>query len=493
MVAILLALVNAVDYLVSNIGDAIGSPLVLNIVESFFASVAAGLILIGMAFLRPVPKAGEPLSSPGEAWPQGVKAALILLGLSFIVVAGIGFVGLARFASGQLVASGAILVTMYIGFLSGKAISAQHAFADTAVGKMMGARFALKETTLDQIGLVAGLGVYLVVLVIGIPLILMQWGFHFVEIWLWISDFFSEFTVGSIRVSLTDIMIGVLLFAFGVLATRRLKGWLQTSVLPRSQLDIGVRNSVTTGLGYIGIAIAALIGISAAGIDLSSLALVAGALSLGIGFGLQNIVSNFVSGLILLVERPFKVGDWVVTSSAEGIVKRVSVRATEIETFQQQSIIVPNSELINAAVGNWTHRNLRGRLEIPIGAGYNSDPRKVMDLLLEVANAHPKVLKTPEPFAYFTGFGDSSLDFEIRVYLADITQGLGVRNDIRLAIFAKFAEEGIEIPFPQRDVNLFVKPGSAPVAEPLDGSHYDGNPDRAPDNMGGLGPEGEEG
>ena len=159
------------------------------------------------------------------------------------------------------------------------------------------------------------------VLLLGVPMILLQWGFQIQDIELWFYRILTEIRIGGITISLVGIFFGILLFMIGLLATRGFQRWLDGSVMSRGQMDAGVRNSIKTGIGYLGVAVAGLIGISAAGIDLSSLALVAGALSLGIGFGLQNIVSNFVSGLILLAERPFKVGDWVVTGTTEGFVK----------------------------------------------------------------------------------------------------------------------------------------------------------------------------
>ncbi len=454
---LMLAVINSMDYLASGVSAALGAALVLTVVKSFLAAVLSGLVILRMAFMRPLLGADDALSAAGRPWPRTVVALLITVGLTLIISAGVGYVGLAGFIASQIVITGAIGVTMYIGFLSARAVSEKHAFAATAVGKMLIGRFSPSDTTLDQIGLAGGLALNLLVLAIGLPLILMQWGFHFVDIWFWVSNTFSEFTIGSISISLAGIVTGAVIFFIGLMATRMFTRWLDGNVLDRSQLDSGVRNSVRTGVGYVGIAVAALIGVSAAGIDLSSLALVAGALSLGIGFGLQNIVSNFVSGLILLVERPFKIGDWVVTSSAEGFVKQISVRATEIETFQHQSIIVPNSELINAAVGNWTHRNRLGRAEVAVGVSYDADPRRVIDLLIGLADAHDLVLKFPEPSVEFVGFGDSSVDFILRVHLADVLDGFGVRNDLRIAIFERFREEGIEIPFPQRDVNLHVK------------------------------------
>lgn len=225
--------------------------------------------------------------------------------------------------------------------------------------------------------------------------------------------------------------------------TRWFEKWLDGNVMARSQVDPGVRNSVKTSVGYFGAIVAGFMGLSAAGINLSSLALVAGALSVGIGFGLQNIISNFVSGLILLFERPFKVGDWVATGTSEGFVRRISVRATEIETFQRQSIIVPNSQLINASVGNWTHRNKLGRIDMEIAAKAVNDPRHVMGMLREVASDVPGVLRTPEPVVVFKKFDGADLEFEVRVFVGDVLNGLAVRNELRLGIFERFKAEGV--------------------------------------------------
>jgi small-conductance mechanosensitive channel len=270
----------------------------------------------------------------------------------------------------------------------------------------------------------------------------------------WFYRFATGIQIGSITLSLTGIFWGIVVFIVGFFITRWFQGWLDGSVMARGKVDAGVRNSIRTVVGYAGIALAGLVALSAAGIDFSNLALIAGGLSLGIGFGLQNVVSNFVSGLILLAERPFKSGDWIVAGPVSGTVKKISVRATEIETFQRQTVILPNSELINSAVGNWTHKNKLGRIEIPIGVAYGSDARKVHRLLMELAASHPLVLKNPEPFVLFASFGDSSLNFEIRVFLADIANGVVVQNELRFAILETFARENIEIPFPQREIRI---------------------------------------
>lgn len=458
--AVVLAAINGLSYSLARINVALDAPLVLTVVESFIASVATGFTLIVLSFVRPLGGAAK----AAAAWPRLIRLAVLLTGIALIIIALFGYVGLAKFVSSQIVVTGAILVTMYVGFLSGHAISQHEVFAQTAPGLALTRRFGLGEIRLDQIGLATGLLVHLLVLLIGIPMIMLTWGFTGADISALFVRIFTEIRVGNISISLLGILVGLALFVAGFFATRWFQGWLDGNVMARSHVDTGVRNSVNTVLGYAGIVLAALLGISAAGFDLSSLALVAGALSLGIGFGLQTIVQNFVSGLILLVERPFKVGDWIVNGPVEGFVRRISVRATEIETFQNQSIIVPNSQLINASVGNWTLRNTLARSEIPVSVSYDSDPKRVMELLLEIARSHPLVLTMPEPNVGFQAFGQFSLDFELRFHVADIFQGGPVRNDIRCAIVERFRQEGIVMPLPQRDLNLRLS-GPADVLE----------------------------
>lgn len=453
----LMALVNGLDYVLSVISETYSSPVVLTVMKSLASSVVVGLLLFFVSFLRPVlAETGEP-TARGRPWPRAVSVTLRGVGAILILAAAIGYVGLARFLATQIVVTGAVLATMYIGILTGKAISAPNQFGETRVGQFFGRRFRLSAVGLDQSGIAAGLFIYAFALVTGVPLILMSWGFQPRDLQLWLFNLFTEINVGTIRISIFGILGGILLFAGGLVVTRWFQKWLDGNVMARSHVDGGVRNSIKTGVGYLGTGIAGIIGISAAGIDLSSLALVAGALSLGIGFGLQNIVSNFVSGLILLVERPFKVGDHVITGVNEGIVKRISVRATEIETFRRQSIIVPNSELINSPLGNWTHRNRMQRSEVPVSVAYDTDPQEVIDLLLAVVQERSDVLRNPEPHVEFLRFGASSLDFELRFHLADISDGLHVRNEVRMEILRRFRAHGIVMPYPHQDVMLHVQ------------------------------------
>ncbi|GAB5505250.1 MAG: mechanosensitive ion channel family protein [Rhizobiaceae bacterium] len=438
------------DFIFSRVNDVLGSPLSLTVAKSLVATFVVGVLVILIALVRPFRQEdGSP-----KAWPRWLIYPLLALGLSTILAGALGYIGLARFISQQIVVTGAILATMYIGHMTARAVSDLGAIRKTAFGQWLDRNFESNQTLEDQLGLLFSVSINLMVVAIGIPLILLQWGFQWGDITTWALRSLRQIQIGSVSFSILDVLTGILVFVIGYFVTRWFQRWLDGSVMTRGRVDAGVRNSIKTVVGYTGIAIAILIGVSAAGINLSSLALVAGGLSLGVGFGLQNIVSNFVSGLILLVERPFKSGDWIVAGGVSGTVKKISVRATEIETFQRQSVILPNSELINSAVGDWTHRNRLGRIDIPIGVSYDANPRRVHAILTEIAAAHPTILKNPEPMVVFKDFGDSSLNFEIRFFLADVMSQLAIQNDIRFAIYDRLKEEEIEIPFPQRDLHI---------------------------------------
>jgi len=282
------------------------------------------------------------------------------------------------------------------------------------------------------------------------------------------------FDVGEFRIVPSRILWALLIFGSIIILSSWVRSQLENNWLKLTTMGQGARDAMITIIGYIMFLLAILAGLSAAGFDFSNIAIIAGALSVGIGFGLQNIVNNFVSGLILLFERPIRKGDWIVVGGTEGVVRDIQIRSTRIQTFDRSDVIVPNSELISNQVTNWVLSSKSGRAIVPVGVAYGTDTEKVRDILMKIAEDNEAVAKVgsvPKPKVLFREFGDSSLNFELRVFLHNVDSRLSVVSEINFAIDKAFREEGIEIPFPQRD--LHVK--SLPAADVRENSSPNNN------------------
>jgi small-conductance mechanosensitive channel len=260
--------------------------------------------------------------------------------------------------------------------------------------------------------------------------------------------------VGEIEISLRDMFAFVLTIALAFLLSRLIRFFLEEEAFPRMQLRRGVGNAIATLLQYTLLLLGFALALSAAGMDFTRVALFAGAFSVGIGFGLQTVVNNFVSGLILLFERPIQIGDMVEVGTLRGEVRRIGARSSTVRTFDGAEVIVPNANLITEPVVNWTLSDRRRRLDLEVGVAYGTDPEVVLELLHGVAGAHPAVLETPNAEALFLEFGDSSLNFRLRVWIPRFEESFAIRSQLSVAINAALRDAGIQIPFPQRDLHV---------------------------------------
>jgi small-conductance mechanosensitive channel len=374
----------------------------------------------------------------------------------------LGFIPLAAFLVTQTAWLTALVLIGVLAFVLIEDLIGAGLASEGVLGRRVRQATGLAASSLDQAS-VLGSGLARMVLLIALVMVaLAPWGVDSSNLLGNLRAAFFGFQVGGITISLATVAVAIGLFFIGYFITRAIQNWLDTRYLPQTTLDPGLRNSIRTIFGYIGIMVAAGFALSQLGLSLDKITIVAGALSVGIGFGLQSIVSNFVSGLILLWERPIRVGDWVVVGDEQGTVKRINVRSTEIQTFDRASLIVPNSEFITGRVKNWVHSDRTARIIIPVNVEYEAEPEKVEAVLLEAALAHREVLSEPKPIVIFKNLGESGLDFELRCF-ADVDAMLTTRSELLFDIFRRLKAANLNVPYPTRRLEISNLP---PMIDP---------------------------
>ncbi len=416
------------------------APLIITVAtNAVFAAITAGFLTHLVIRLGQIRRdRGEALVAAAWAHHLGLlMSALIALAL----VA--GYAGLAAFVALRVVVAAAALGALYL-----LLVVTQTLFAtigeQTAKAQSLADRLGISARTLGFGGALLSAAIRVILILAAFLLIIGPWEVSTADLFDTVRNIPFGFKIGEIHLSFETVLTAAVLLLTLLVATRIVQRWLETELLPRTRLEPSLQLSIVTIFGYIGAITAITVALTGLGFDLQKIALIAGALSVGIGFGLQSVVSNFVSGLILLAERPIRVGDSIVVKGEEGWVRRVRVRATEIETFDRASVIIPNSEFITGVVKNWTRANTLGRIVIKVGVAYDSDPVQVRDILLDIARTHPQIVQSPPSGAFLLGFGDSALEFELQSVVADVEKGLSVRSDLNYAIIKRFREAGID-------------------------------------------------
>ncbi len=445
----LCSIVQNVSGQISFLSDQLLLPLSLVAGQSALASTAL-IFLVGLLLLILKQQSREAPNNVPEphyltwfvqfSFLQWLLLIIAVFGLIF------GYLALAYFIASKILDTLLVIILMVLVHHLVDAFVEALQDKDQTVGKRIRVLTGISERGIGRLALAIRTLSDILVVTLGIPWLFAIWTLTWISFKSLLNSAIVGIRFGNFYISPINILGLIALFAVGVLITKFITSWLDRRVLTQTKLNKGVQNSVKTGANYFGYILAAALALSAGGFDFSSFTIIAGALGVGIGFGLQSIVNNFVSGLILLAERPVRVGDWVVVAAGEGIVKKINVRSTEIETFDNCTIIVPNSLLITEAVRNWTHRDTLGRFLVTVGVDHNIDAEHTAQVLKELVVANSKVLRYPPPIVQLARFSPATLDFEIRGHVADVFEGPQVASDIRMAITKKFAELKIIIP-----------------------------------------------
>ena len=410
--------------------------------------------LLVAAILKTPIRNGEPEKLPSVNWLRILRLPMWGISIAIVVTSLSGYLALSRFIAQQLIVTGSILGLVYLLLLWADGFAQSMSDETSAAGAWLKNTAGLDQERGERLSVPVSLLLKFLVLVASVPFILLQWGYPWVDVIELYNQLFFGFRIGNTQISLAAILASIIVFILGYFAAKLFQKWLDAQVLKPAGLSGGLRDSIRTTVGYAGVFAAALLALSYAGFNLSNLAIVAGAFSVGIGFGLQSVVSNFVSGLILLAERPIKVGDLVSVGGEEGYIRKISVRSTEIETFERANVLIPNSSFITDKVKNWTLRNNTARVAIPVQVAHGCDPRQVKAVLLKVAQDDLNVMTSPEPFVDFEDFSADCLNFKLYAYVYDLSKGMSTKTDLRIAILEAFDAAGIAMPSRQTDVLL---------------------------------------
>jgi small-conductance mechanosensitive channel len=316
------------------------------------------------------------------------------------------------------------------------------------------------KESLGQLAVLIQGGARVTLFVAAALLILGPWGLQSQDMLSSLRAAYFGFKYGDVTISVSSILAATFVFIVCVLITRAVQNWLATQLLPRTRLDDGLRNSVKTIFGYLGFVVALTLSAGQIGLDFQKLALIAGALSVGIGFGLQSVVNNFVSGLIILWERAVRVGDMVVVGPDSGFVRRINVRSTEIETFDRATLIVPNSNLVSGVVKNWVRTDRVGRIIIALNVAFDSDPEEVREILIDAAKAQDLVLSIPAPLVLFSEFGEWALKFQLICFVDEIEMADRVKSEMLFDLHRRFREAKVRVPYPRQDFDFI---GETPI------------------------------
>ncbi|MFL5160939.1 MAG: DUF3772 domain-containing protein [Microvirga sp.] len=371
-----------------------------------------------------------------------------------------GYVALASFVIDQAVWISIVVALLVLCIALADEFIGGSLRGQTRLATALQANTGLRRRSLEQIGVLGSGVARLALIIVGILLVLAPWGIESTDVTGSLRAVFFGFNVGDVTISLSSILLAALLFAAGFAVTRLIQRWLNNTFLPATDLDAGLRNSISTAAGYVGIITAGVIAFTYLGLSLERVTIVAGALSVGIGFGLQSIVNNFISGLILLWERPIRVGDLVVVGDGEGYVRRINVRSTEIQAFDRSTLIVPNSNLISGIVRNRVRNDRVGRVLVSVPVPRASDPDQVAEIMRKAALAHREVMSEPAPRVLFKKVTENTIDFDLISFVDDIDAAGRVSSDIYFEIFRGLRKAGIGVPAPA--------PAPEPDEEPQD-------------------------